>query len=50
MTEKRERKPTEETEWGAWFEKLIRGEIRRDAKVGSEEQVEEKGTRTWRQQ
>lgn len=50
MAKKRERKPTEETEWGAWFDRLIRGELRRDAKVSSEEQAEEKGTRAWRQQ
>ena len=50
MAEKTERKPTEETEWGAWFERLIRGEIRRDSRGSTEEKAEGKGTRAWRQQ
>ena len=49
MAEKTERKATETEEWGAWFDRLIRGETKRDSKVRTNEQAERKGTRTWQQ-
>jgi hypothetical protein len=50
MPEKTERKARETEEWGAWFERLIRGDISRDSREKAEEQVARKGTRAWQQQ
>ncbi len=50
MPEKTERKDTEAAEWGEWFEKLIRGEIRRDSKVRTEGQAGKTGRKPWQQQ
>ena len=41
---------TEKTERGAWFERLIRGDIQRNSKVSTDGQAERKGTRAWQQQ